>query len=379
MLILDIERLPKMRKVLLILLFVVLVVADDEIGKPIIDSKLKNTFENNLSYIDSAFLTTDGENLYVVKNHVVYHYGLNPLKELDRCQTNMKSLTQVNISLNNKYMTLFDDEKLEVYSLPEYKLLNSKQVNINTLLIYKNHIITMDEYDAITVLDIKTLQEQKKIQLKNPCSFNNPTYDANMYHGEAECFMGRAGLLLAGNFFIHYGGNIVALLNPETFTIEQTWFYSPGYLYMTKNQKYLFPFGGNNKQLIDLETGKKVDNFYGSDFRMYMYSLHNSKPLFNSSYSINKSMIVLPSGGGYLSRGDGTYRKRPFHAKLFTIDKNNKTVNQKQIMVSKNGGLILYGKKNMIGTKSILKDIKMKLPNGKIVPLNMKTYKKLFQ
>ena len=75
-----------MRKILLVLLFVVSVFgSDEEIGKPVIDWEK--------GQIESAVLASDGKSFYTLQGQDLIHWSLSPLKKLESWEVPLKKIT----------------------------------------------------------------------------------------------------------------------------------------------------------------------------------------------------------------------------------------------------------------------------------------------
>ena len=213
------KRLPKMRKVLLILLFVVSVFASDKrVGIPFIPQ--------GEGKVDSMVISKDGEYIYTLKDNLVTQYSLSPFTKSDSFQvtlhhpkktySNYKGY-QIAISNDSQRIILYSQYEIELWDIKTKKRLKNIKNSLTLGAISKYGFLTLSQEGGKNILKIyddKDLSLVKTVDIPYRYPFENDTGIEG--YGEMPLAMYPDKNLL----FVRYMINGV-VFNLNTFEIEE--------------------------------------------------------------------------------------------------------------------------------------------------------------
>lgn len=235
-----------MRKVLLVLLFVVSVFAnnDEEIGRPVIDWKQ--------GQIESAVLSSDGKSFYTLQGKDLIHWSLSPLKKLEAWEIPLKKI-KTGKKKNRFHDIWFLDnytkvliasiEGMMVYNLKTHKVekkvaYRSHSLVVDGNLIYLTHPTSIKEgYKYNIDLEVWNASELKQIKSVNITEMGRKQIDI-CYDGEADnetqksnCPIENLGNLVVGTNYLYYptSHGKVLIINKNTLDFKKFGdFFYPG-------------------------------------------------------------------------------------------------------------------------------------------------------
>jgi len=154
-------------RVLLFLLFLFVSgcegVDEDVIGKPSI------SFTANFACYDTV-LSPDDKTLYTLKEGILSHWQISPMKRLDYFDTGDKPKRDLRtyliyITSDAKRMVIWSKENIELWSLKDHKLI--KKIKHHSIAgdITQRGFVTTDK-DRLVEWDTKTLSKTKEVKIK---------------------------------------------------------------------------------------------------------------------------------------------------------------------------------------------------------------------
>ena len=139
----------------------------EEIGIPYI--------EKNTGLIDSAVLAPDGNSFYTLKNDLVTHWQLSPMRRIISFKTNIKNdenrliKYQINLSNDNKRVILYSTKEIQLWDIQSKKHLKTVKEDLYSGVRSKYGFLTIGEQNVLRIWNDKSLI------LENTISFNTFT------------------------------------------------------------------------------------------------------------------------------------------------------------------------------------------------------------
>lgn len=339
-------------KVLMMTILPVLLIGKESNNSEVIGIPILN-FEQGVGLVDSAVLAPNAESFYTLKEDLVTHWQLTPLKRLSSFRTNIKFHTnkrndyQISTSTDNKRIILYSDKEIQLWDVKTKKHLNTVPIKelLFSLQRSKYGFLTMDKENILCIWN------DENLTLKKSISFDK--------------------FVVPKSFFEYYDSRPFNMLNGSNILITN---YLEGVLFFNLDTfELLHQFNrNNNSQLLDL---KYIAEQYSGKFKnSYLYHKYikqinelklpklETVSFFKKSTNFTNELILL-----------NTFDKYQF-VKVF-LSKSGKLKKHLYSFYQLDDAAVLI-KKSFMGSGDFKKYLKMRKKNGEIAPINNATFKK---
>ena len=327
-----------MRKILLVLLFMISVFGSDnkEIGIPQKPISYDNSFN---SKIKSATFSLDGNNMYTYINGLVTIYETNPMKKVS--SFHIKPDKSLNYGYRRQKIFVTKDKKRIIFYSPEYiqlwdiktkKLLKKILLLSTNSAYYSDGLIVLTDKSFIEILDDTYLKVMRRST--SPYIIKDiPHYDDQPF----EILVNNNIVLLR---FMRWG----MFLDLKTLKIIDQTAYDTNVMKYVK--KYKQDFSPDLKKLL------KQESTYRPCY-VYSFKLSNKQTILYTFVSASKFFIK----------------------KYKNVEKN---FLNRYVFLQNDDDWLLYDIEThtFTGSKNIQKYLKMKTEDGKVVPINDATFNK---
>ena len=373
-----------MKKVLLVLLFVISVFgSDDEIGIPAIKDNI----------IESAVLNTSGKSFYTLKDERLTYWNLSPLKKLKVWEISKPKVEHMGRDIyfidNYTKVLLLSDIEFMIYNLQTNEI--EKKVKFKSFQAKKheNYIYSFsvkekiesheygDQYIIILdVWDAKTLEKIKSINISEMSEEFLPTQEVPLYSQGISTIYKRGNVFFAEDIFYYSMGDLYGtyVFDIKTLTMKKIIpgrypvFYVNGYM-KVKNDVY----NTADTSFASLENQEGYRKMH--EFPHFLVRLDRYK---YQRYSIVGDLVLRRKWGRYYfykrddTRKDGLDR-------IASIKQKNGELTMQELL-PRDGSTRKQRVGKMETTQKDFKLLGMYFKNNKhgykVIPMNKITYEK---
>ena len=326
--------------------------------------------------IDSAVLAIDGKRFYTLKDGLVTHWQLEPLKRLDSFKTGIQepfckplkpqyhiSTCNISVSSNekkmiirsNKSLLLFDLEKKVLIEKINHESLYGVMDSHNYMTFDTNNWVTHNNTATLWKID-KGIKEVKKIIYKG--AFEEADEDESQFDDSLK------SVLILDNMIIVFANDDISMYDKDTFEI----------LDMASRHRGNAPYLNYNYKFIDYYKSLKRINLYKTDktfepgLRPFRIKLSSFMPLVSISKHLTLSLTRDFHAIFFIPPKTLKQRRPQYGVKFYQFSDGE------AILMGTNGGKNITNHFEL--TSNSKKYLTMKISVGKIVPINDETFNK---
>ena len=322
--------------------------------------------------IDSAVFAPDGNSIYTLKDGLITYLQINPFKRLDMFDTKIKWNIQTPwvirtlklfVTKDNSRLIIFDAYQMALFDLEKKKIIRHITLSLDRRKLYLG-VLKNNEFITVSSDLLKKGYELTRWDIDNFTKIDKhyfKRFGPNFTdEGDNECTLSICNALSISDKLIFITGVIsdcapytAIVMNSKNFEVLKRKITSPFYF-------------SKNKNFIKCEIfNKKTSTYEKGIYNIQNDSIESNKKLFSSKSNPIKCQKIEPRTDKYGLRFWGNF--------FYSLGERKK---KSRIHQFENGKSIMIRKGYFLATDNLENYLSMKTEDGRVVPIDKKTYKK---